>query len=80
MAVSAYAYLYVSDSPLVWDCKFLSLDLERLAAIELSPYAWVMGIHGLKYMDIIYTVYSAPPSTLLTKSKILQSAFQYVVC
>ena len=39
-----------------------------------------LDIHGLKYMDI-NTVYSAPPSTLLTKSKILQSEFQCVcVC
>ena len=71
MAVGAY---HVSDPPLVWNSKFLSLRLKRLATIELSP---CLGVHGLKYMDI-NTVYSAPSSTLLTKSSILQSGFHYV--
>ena len=77
MAVGAYHCLYVSDPPLVWCSLFLSLDLDQLAQIELSPC--MLNIHGLKYMDI-NTVYSAPPSTflpLLMKSKILQPEFQY---
>ena len=58
----------------------------------LSSWAWTwtdwprlnlthacLGIHGLKYMDIS-TVYLAPPSTLLTKSKILQSWVPIYLC
>ena len=43
-AVGVYHCLYVSDPTLVWYFVVLSLDLDQLAEIELSPcmleYSW----------------------------------------